>query len=141
MRKSHTISALNLYNNYDVKKLTGKGNIRVTYKAATKKVLCAKIFLEFIELMLNDYVEGDTFHLPTNNISIFTYETLKGEAFKSAYRSGKFDDIDYLMSNFTIYMTIFRYFYRGNLKSVRVILSERYRNRIIEKTSNGFKYA
>lgn len=140
MRAQHTMAASDIFAAYDTKKITGKGNIKVTYKAGNKKLLIIKVFMYFIGLVINDLVAGHIFHFPTKTVSNLTFNKVQGELFKKCYQTGKFDKIDYLMSNFTLYIPIFRYFYRGKTRSARVILDDRHKDIMAEKINAGFKY-
>jgi hypothetical protein len=140
MRAAHTISAVDLFNNYKVEKLKGIGNIKRTYKSGCKKFLATKVFMYFLRLVLDDYVEGNMFHLPTKNIAYFGFKKINGPKFKSAYVSGKFPDLDYLMSDFSLYLPIFNYFYKGKNRLKNIVICDKHKKRMIEKTNEGFKY-
>lgn len=140
MRAAHTVSTVDLFNNFNVDKLKGIGNIKKKYKSGCKKFLAAKIFLRFIEMMLEDFVEGDIFYLPTSNLATFSFKPIKNKDFTRAYKSGKFGELDFLISNFTIYVPIFRYFYRKSFHTRNIVLSKQYKERMLEKTNTGYKY-
>ena len=140
MRASHTISAVDLFNNYKIEKLKGIGNIKKIYKSGCKKLLTAKIFMRFIALMLDDYMNGDMIHLPTKNVAYFGFKKETGSIFTKSYNSGKFEGLDYLMSNFSLYLPIFRYFYKGKIRSKTIKVCDKHKKQMIDRTNQGFKY-
>lgn len=146
-RDTHTFSQGDLFYNFDLNKIKFKEGcgtareMKKKYKYESKPVFVAKIFWTFIKLVFKDMAEnGITFHLPTKNIAIFSWKSIKGDDFTKAYQSGKFDDIDFLSSNFALYLPIFKYFYRGKFKERNIIFSADLRSIINEKVNKGFKY-
>lgn len=146
-RKSHTFSQGDLFQSYDLKQFEfkdGTGSARTMkkiYKYKDKRTLVAKVFWTFFKLIVRDLIrKGTTFHLPTKGIAIFTWKSLVGPEFVKAYQSGKFDDVDFLSSNFTLYIPIFKYFYRGKFKERDLITDNTLKAERIIKINEGFKY-
>jgi len=146
-RQTHAFSQGDLFHNFDLKQFEfkeGAGTnavLKKKYKHETKVVLVAKIFWAFMKLVFQDMVDnGTTFHFPTKNIAMFTWTRLEGEKFVRAYQSGKFDAIDFLSSNFMLYLPIFKYFYRGNFKEKTLILDKKRQQVMNEKINKGYKY-
>lgn len=146
-RATHAFSQGDLFHNFNLEKFKfkeGAGTAREMkkiYKYETKIVLVAKIFWAFMKLVLTDMAKnGTTFHLPTKTIAMFTWKSLKGEEFTKAYQSGKFDKIDFLSSNFTLYLPIFKYFYRGKFKERSIVLDHNLREIRNDKVNKGYKY-
>lgn len=116
-------------------------DMKKIYKYQNKNTLVAKIFWTFIKLVMRDLVsKGTTFHLNTKNIAMFTWKSIRGPEFVRAYQSRKFDDIDFLSSNFTLYIPIFKYFYRGKFKERDLVLDNTLKAERNSKVNNGFKY-
>jgi hypothetical protein len=146
-RKGHTFSQGDLFHSYDLEKFEfkdGAGSARdmkKIYKYGEKRVLVAKIFWTFIKLVMRDMVmKGVTFHLNTKNLAMFTWKSVTGPEFVKAYQSGKFDDVDFLSANFTLYIPIFKYFYRGKFKERDLIMDSSLRAERVDKINKGFKY-
>jgi hypothetical protein len=147
LRTTHAFSQGDLFHNFDLKQFQFKegagtfDEMRKKYKHESKEVLIAKIFWAFMKLIFKDMVNnGITFHLPTQNIAMFTWVGLSGDVFTKAYQSGKFDEIDFLSTNFTLYLPIFKYFYRGKFKERSFILDKNFQRVIIDKVNKGYKY-
>lgn len=145
-RSEHAFSQTDLFHGFDSKKLEfkdGAGTAREMkkkYKYNCKLAIIPKIFMAFMKLVFKDIAHGTTFHLPTKSIAMFTWCSLTGEKFVKAYQSGKFDKIDFLSSNFTLYLPIFKYFYRGKFRESRIVLDKEYHDVVSEKVNNGYKY-
>lgn len=146
-RASHSFSQGDLFSSYDLKNFKFKEQagtareMRTKYKCASNNYLVAQIFWVFIKLVLSDLVKkGTTFHLPNKSIAMFTWKRVEGEEFVKSYRSGKFNNIDFLSSNFTLYIPIFKYFYKGKFKEKTIVVDNSLKEIINEKTNNGFKY-
>jgi len=146
-RTTHAFSQGDLFHNFDSKKFEFKegagtfAEMKKKYKHETKEVLIAKIFWAFMKLVFKDMVvDGVTFHFPTKNIVMLTWSEVSGEKFTKAYQSGKFDEIDFLSTNFRLYLPIFKYFYKGNFRERPLILDKNFQKVIIEKVNKGYKY-
>lgn len=146
-RALHAFSQGDLFNSYDSSKLKFKDKVgtsremRAKYKCGSNKLLIAQIFWVFIKLVVADLIrKGTTFHFPNKSIAMFTWKRIEGEEFVKSYRSGKFDNIDFLSSNFTLYVPIFKYFYRGKFKEKNIIVNDILKKERDDKVNNGFKY-
>ena len=146
-RNGHSFSQNDLFQPYDLDKFKFKKDagtareMRKRYKCSSNKFLVAQIFWSFIKLVMEDLVRGGTtFHLPSKNISMFTWKRIEGEEFVKSYRSGKFKNVDFLSTNFTLYVPIFKYFYGGKFKERDIVISPSLREERDEKINNGFKY-
>jgi len=146
-RRGHTFSQNDIFQSYDLNNFKFKEDVgtarkmKKIYKYRSKTALVAKIFWTFMKLVIRDLVkDGITFHLNTKTIAMFTWKSLTGSNFVKAYQSGKFDDIDFLSTNFTIYMPIFKYFYKDKFKECSMIMDKSLRKERNNKINKGFKY-
>lgn len=146
-RNSHTYSQGDVFKTFDLKKFKFKENsgggrkTKTIYKYGDKKELIAKIFLSLVKMIVDDMVEdGTTFHLPTRSIAMFTWDKLQDGNFEKAYQTGKFTDLDFIQTNFTIYTPIFRYYHRKYFKEKLFIVNDPRKKRIMEIENAGFKY-
>ena len=147
LRTTHTFTQGDLFYAYDLKKLkfkTESGNkreMKSIYKYGDKNELVAKIFLTLMKLITEDMmVNGSTFHLPTKTIAMFTWKKLQGERFIKAYQSGKFTDFDYLLTDFTIYVPIFKYYFRERFREKIFVINEDMRKIVSDRANSGYKY-
>lgn len=146
-RNTHAFSQGDLFHNFGMKKFEYKDGVGTSreilkkYKVQSKNVLVSKIFWAFLKLVFKDMIyNGTTFHLNTKNIAMFTWECLKGDVFTKVYQSGKYDNVDFLSTNFMLYSPIFKYFYRGKFKRKLMIFDTTLRTILCDKMNQGFKY-
>lgn len=137
----HLVTTEDLFENFDMTELTGKGNLKRTYKCADKKTLAKKIFLRFFQIMIDDMLKGGVqFVFPERQYFALQFKRLVGDQFKKVRKAGGFKDVDFLTSSFTGYMLNATY-----LKGTRQIydtvrLSDGLTQKITEKTNEGYKY-
>lgn len=146
-RITHTFSQSDIFQSYDLETFKFKQDVgtakelKKKYKCGTKQILVARVFWSFIKLVIRDLIEkGITFHFPTKDISILTWQKLEGEEFVKAYQSGKFDDTDFLITNFSLFLPIFKYFYCGQFKTKSVRFGKADKKKLIDKINLGFRY-
>ena len=102
-----------------------------------------KVFRISLKLVLEDIIENNiTFWLPlTGSVKCNMHMArVTGTEFKNLRRKGKWKDVDFLKSMFSGYEI--RLFMLGNRtpRIKNVYLNKRYKNRITEKTNEGFSY-
>jgi len=138
---AHLIKNEDLFSTYDVKTLTGKGNIKRTYKCADKKELTRRIFLRYLHIMLTDLLQGGkTFIFPTKWYLELKMRRIPHQDFIKARKAGAFEDLDVLMSDRMHYEPILSYKRGGKPYAQVVKLSKNYLDIIIEKVNTGYKY-
>lgn len=133
---AYSLKAWELYTNCPLKK-----NIRVRpedidYSGRVENML-GNIFTKFMQLVITDIIENQaTFKLPIPRCWI-EMVPISAEQFTRARQNGAFEDVDFLMSNFTGYQIYLRINTRyGNWKK-RIIVTKRYKDRITELTNQG----
>jgi len=146
-RNAHAFSNSDLFQSFDVSKIKFKESdithkkLQVAYKYSSKLALVCKIFYALIELIIKDMVKtGSSFSLPVKAFSMFTWRKLQGDKFKKAYVSGKFEGLDFLESNFTIFQPVMKFEYRNKHYERQIIPGKGLKDEIIQKTNDGFKY-
>lgn len=147
IRGTHSFTQGDLFHVYDLKKFKfkeGSGDkkkMKALYKYGCKNDLIAKIFLTLMKMITEDMVEnGSTFHLPTKTIAMFTWEKLQGDKFSKAYQSGKFNQVDFIQTGFTIYLPVFKYFFRERFREKDIILNDEMKKMTTKLSNEGFKY-
>ena len=131
----HTFSAQEIFHNFPIKKIYSDGD---------KRSLSASIFTKGMQLIIEDIIENNTyFLLPTlgSNESYLYMKKTSGADFKNAFKKGKWNDIDFLTSNFTGYQLAL------SVKSPKrpekekpIYLGYKYKDRITELTNEGKRY-
>ena len=108
------------------------------------KALVKRIAKDAIKLVLNDIIENNvTFQLPTGSRKSDIHMTrISGDDFVTATQNGKFQDVDYLASNFSGYqLTLNMYDKDGRpTRSKPIYLNKEFKNRITEYTNQGKQY-
>lgn len=141
----HAFSANDLFMNFPVKKmkLTKQQCVDI-FSDGNKRDLAKSIFISSVELVINDIIDNNThFKLPTlgGNQSYIYMDKLEGDKFKKAFRNGKWNDVDFITSQFTGYQLALEMQSNKRLPRKKFIyLSPKYKNKITENTNNGKQY-
>ena len=104
--------------------------------------LVKKVFRECVKMVLNDVIDNNvTFQLPTGQKKCDIHmKKVQDEAFKNLRRSGKWNDVDFISSNFTGYeLGLYMYGIRDpRVKTIYV--NKELKNKITENTNKGMQY-
>ena len=140
---SHLITTPDLFCNFDVKKLKGKGNIKRIYRCRDKKHLAENIFLRYLYMLMLYMIEqGDkTFIFPHKRFMSLHFRVVPQQRIKDNLKVGKLTDIDMLQSNFKSYEMVVSYYYKGLIIHQYVKLSANFLQLLHKKISEGFIYA
>lgn len=135
---SYALTADNLYYGFDYKRL--KQNI-FTYPPSIsgniRKIL-GRVLRYFFYLVVCDIIEKKiTFKFPRTSRAYLEMIPTSGEEFIKARQNGKFQDVDFLTSNFTGYNLGLRYNTRYGKWVKAIHVSEKYKDRITELTNAG----
>ena len=139
----HAANSNDLFMHFPSRKMKVDKDVCIKYmKNRHKERLAAKIWKECVNLVLDDIIENRAiFKLPTlgKNAEIFVKGT-EGEDFTKARQNGKWEDTDYLMSNFTGYQPVFR-FQRAGYNICKPIYTDKaHKDKLTEKVNQGFGY-
>ncbi len=130
-----------LFCNFNLDKLKGKGNIKRKYKCADKTALMKRIFLHYMKLLIEDMILGHkVFIFPTKKHMELVFKEIRPEALKKYLQGGSYPGLDILMSNRKCYELYITYHRRGIHFGQPLKLSENFRTKIIDKINTGFKY-
>ena len=80
--------------------------VREIYSDGDKRSLAAQIFSRGMQLIVEDIIENNVhFLLPSlgKSESYLYMKKTQGNDFKKAFKKGKWNDVDFLTSNFTGY--------------------------------------
>ena len=141
----HTFSAQEIFHNFPINKLKMTyDDVKKIYSDGDKRSLSASIFTKGMQLIIEDIIENNTyFLLPTlgSNESYLYMKKTSGKDFKNAFKKGKWNDVDFLTSNFTGYQLAL------SVKSPKrpekekpIYLGYKYKDRITELTNEGKRY-
>ena len=139
----HLLSANDLFCNFDLDKVKGKGNIKRTYKCADKKKLTKKIFFRFLCLLFDDLILGNKiFVFPYKFYTCLRMRVIPRNVLANARKKGMLTNVDPLISNFQSYEPVITYKPYGALRwfNSPVVVSKNYKASIAEKVNTGFKY-
>ena len=113
-------------------------------KTVKEKKLIKKIARDSIKLVLKDIIENNvTFQLPTGSRkSDIHLSRISGDDFTHDRQMRKFQDVDFLSSNFSGYqMTLNMYDREGRpTRNKPIYLNKEYKNKITEYTNQGKQY-
>src|ERR1041385_8687903 len=95
----HIVTIGDLFCNFDVTTLTGKGNIKRKHKCADKKALVRKIFMRYMDILITDLIEGGkVFTFPTQAFTELRMARIPDIQFQRARQVGAYEDVDILIS-------------------------------------------
>lgn len=137
----HLVTCNNLFCNYDMKKLTGKGNIKRTHKCADKNALAKQIFLRYLYLMFEDLVQGGkTIMLPSKKYFEIRMRRIPPAQFIKARQLGALSEVDILATGGCAYEPILVFRSYGRLINKPIRLSGYFKEIMLERMNSGYKY-
>lgn len=135
---SYALTATDLYTKFDYSKLKVPLNTLPGKLGQNPKQLITKIFRYFFYLVIKDIIENKTtFKFPRTMRAFLEMLPVSGDNFIKARQNGKFQDVDFLTSNFTGYNIGLRYNTRYGKWTKVLHITEKYKNRITELTNAG----
>ncbi len=139
----YALNTNELFLNFPVKKL------KLTAKECEelignrhKEYIAKKVFKACVGLVLNDIIENNaTFELPTSSKKAqLGMKRFEREEFTKCRQNGKFQDVDFLESNFSGYQIAFKFQSRGVQREKLIYLDSTNKNKITKNTNNGKSY-
>lgn len=133
---SYALTATDLYTGFPYKKL--KTNLYQLPTGENPRQLLTRIFRYFFYLVIKDIIENKTtFRFPRTFRAFLEMLSVSGDDFVKARQNGKFQDVDFLTSDFTGYNLGLRYNTRYGKWTKALHVSEKYKDRITELTNQG----
>lgn len=131
-----------LFANFSIEKLLiSKEVCKKVFNTVNKRTIAVRIFLYAVKIILLDIIHNNvTFKLPTQREAYLYIRRTNGEAFKKARRNGKWQDVDYLVSNFSGYQMEFMYIASERDIHKPVYLSGWMKDLITKYTNEGKQY-
>ena len=148
MRKlalGHTFSARELFQNFPLKKLKMTQDQCVKqFSDGNKRDLASAIFSRSVEMVIDDIIENNTqFKFPTlgRTQAYLQMNRTSGDAFKYAFRNGKWRDVDFIKSDFNGYqIKLIMQSLKRPVREKLVYLSKNKAQKIVEHTNEGKQY-
>ena len=141
----HTFSSQDIFHNFPIQKLKmDYDTVKKIYSDGDKRSLSASIFTKGMQLIIEDIIENNVhFLLPTLGSSeayLYMNKT-HGKDFKNAFKKGKWNDVDFLTSNFTGYQLALSVKSNKRPEKIKPIyLGYKHKDRITELTNEGKRY-
>lgn len=141
----HTFSLKDLFMNFPVNKLKmTKQECVDVYSDGNKRDLAAQIFARSLQMVVDDIIDNNVhFKLPGlgRTQSYLYMKRTSDKQFKKAFKNGKWNDVDFIESNFSGYQLTFEMQSEKRLpRNKTVYLSAKDRDRITDNTNNGKQY-
>lgn len=137
----HVVTCNDLFCNFDMKKLTGKGNIKRAHKCADKNALAKRIFLKFMYIMFEDMVQGGkSFVLPSQRYFELRIRRIPHADFVRLRQRGILEEVDIIHTGGMAYEPVLVFRKYGRLVARKVRLSQHFRDIMVEKMNSGYKY-
>lgn len=141
----HALNATDLFVKFPVKKLKMKPDLcKKLFPDGNKRDLSRSIFITCMELVINDIIDNNVeFRLPVlGRTESFLYmKRISGKRFKSAYKKGRWRNVDFLETNFCGYQIYLAMKSKTRLsKEKRVYLAPIDRDRIDNHANAGKQY-
>ena len=141
----HCFTGKDLFNNFPVNKLKmSKEQCVATYPDGSKRDLAASIFTRSVQMVVDDIINNNVdFKFPTlgQTQAYLRMKRTTGQNFKKAFKNGKWNDVDFLTSNFSGYQIVLDM--ESKKRTTRqkdIYLSPKDRDRITENTNLGKQY-
>ena len=141
----HCFTGKDLFNNFPVNKLKmSKEQCVATYPDGSKRDLAASIFTRSVQMVVDDIINNNVdFKFPTlgQTQAYLRMKRTTGQNFKKAFKNGKWNNVDFLTSNFSGYQIVLDM--ESKKRTTRqkdIYLSPKDRDRITENTNLGKQY-
>ena len=141
----HCFTGKDIFSNFSVNKLKmSKEQCIATYSDGNKRDLAASIFTRSVQMVIDDIINNNVdFKFPTlgQTQAYLRMKRTTGQNFKKAFKNGKWNDVDFLTSNFSGYQIVLDM--ESKKRTTRqkdIYLSPKDRDRITENTNLGKQY-
>ncbi len=139
----HCFNIDDLFYNFDYKKLNATcADCELTIGDRHRDKLAKRIFRAGLKMVLNDVIDNNvTFEFSQGKASanIHVKRTV-GEDFKKAWRNGKWQDVDYLASNFSGNELVFEMTSGNRTRTKSIHTDKKLKNKLTKNTNEGKQY-
>ena len=141
----HAFTGKDLFMNFPVDKLKmSKEQCIDIYSDGNKRDLAEQIFIKSVYMVVDDIIDNNVhFKLPgLGRTQAYIYmKRTEGKKFKKAFKNGKWNDVDFITSNFSGYQLALEMQSEKRLPREKAIyLSGKDKQRIIDNTNAGKQY-
>ena len=141
----HAFSSHDLFMNFHVEKLKmTTEQCKKIYSDGSKRDLAASIFIRSVQMVVDDIIDNNThFKFPgIGKTQAYMYmNRTTGKKFKKAFKNGKWNDIDFITSNFSGYQLMLEMQNENKLpRQKQIYLSAKDKQRIVDNTNKGKQY-
>lgn len=141
----HAFTGNDLFENFPVNKLKmTKQQCLEVYSDGNKRDLAEQIFIKSVQMVVNDIIDNNIhFKLPgIGKTQAYIYmKRIEGKDFKKAFKNGKWNDVDFIASNFSGYQLNLEMQSGKRLPRQKMIyLSNKDKQRIVDNTNKGKQY-
>lgn len=141
----HAFTGKDLFMNFPVDKLKmSKEQCIEIYPDGNKRDLAEQIFIKSVQMVVDDIIDNNVhFKLPgLGRTQAYIYmKRTEGKKFKKAFKNGKWNDVDFLTSNFSGYQLALEMQSEKRLPRQKdIYLSAQDKQRIIDHTNAGKQY-
>lgn len=141
----HAFTGKDLFMNFPVDKLKmSVEQCKQIYSDGNKRDLAEQIFIKSVQMVIDDIIDNNThFKLPgLGRTQAYMYmKRTDGKKFKKAFKNGKWNDVDFITSNFSGYQLVLEMQSDKRLPRQKdIYLSSQYKQRIIDYTNAGKQY-
>lgn len=144
MAYEYAFSAEDLYIDLDDKFLKGeRAQFRTERRYGTRRRHAAAIFEQcFYEILLDIIENNVTFVFPLlhGNYAEIHITTIEDEKFKELYKQGRFQNIDFVASEFSTSRLEFLYRFRGKTVKIPITLRKELGKLLVQRVNEGKKY-
>lgn len=139
----HSFNVDDLFYNFDCKRLdmTCADCAKITNDEHRDR-LAKKIFRAGVKLVLNDVIDNNvTFEFVQGKASANIHvKRTSGDDFKKAWCNGKWQDVDYLSSNFSGNELVFEITSGDRTRTKTIYVDKKLKNKLTQNTNNGKQY-
>ena len=141
----HSFQIKDIFQNFPVRKLKlTTEECRKLYPDGSKRDFAASIFMDSVEMVVNDIIDDNVhFKFPVlGSTQAYLYmKRTSGKKFKKAFKNGKWNDIDFIMSDFNGYQLSLKMESNKRLpREKTVYLPTKYKHRITDNVNSGIQY-
>lgn len=140
----HAFSLHDTFMNFPVEKLKmTTEQCKETYSDGSKRDLAASIFARSVQMVVDDIIDNNVhFKLPgMGRTQAYLYmKRTEGKKFKKAFKNGKWNDVDFIMSNFSGYQLTLEMQSEKDSLGRNLSIFPKDKQRIIDNTNMGKQY-
>ena len=142
-KTGYCFTSRELFDTLNLKLLNISTKVVRKYKMDCLQDLCGAVLTYCLYLIILDIIENNvTFVLPLlyGNYAEIHITTIEDEKFKNLYKSGRFQNIDFVSSEFSTSRVEFLYRYKGKTVKIPIILKKDLGRLLIKRINEGKKY-